>query len=265
MACARCDFYLPEDSSSAQLLEANAACSGCSSRSRSPRKRTPPPKATSKQSRVSSTASATLRLLPDPHRAKLNSSRGAPRCQRAGARLQPTASSAHEPSASPGIRAKSHPRSLARATWIHTLGAPAGATLSAFGISLRRFTGSTVARDRLVPSRLVHPKLERQQARALVASEREQHIAEVDRRAPAIDRHLGGRQQQLAQAHRGTDGYAERVTVRSWSPAPPPIPAGDHVPDQRGGAVGAPERSPRAPPRSRRRPGCADEFAADLE
>jgi hypothetical protein len=116
MACARCDFYLPEDSSSAQPLEANDSLQRMLVEIPLTEEGTPPPKATSKQSRVSSTTSATWRLLPNPHRAKLNSSRSVPRCQRAGARLQPTASSAHEPSASPGIRAKSHPRSLARAT-----------------------------------------------------------------------------------------------------------------------------------------------------
>ncbi|MGW0553934.1 hypothetical protein ACWDZ6_07000 [Streptomyces sp. NPDC002926] len=34
MACARCDFYRPKDSAQAQLIEAKATCSGCSSPSR---------------------------------------------------------------------------------------------------------------------------------------------------------------------------------------------------------------------------------------
>jgi hypothetical protein len=157
------------------------------------------------------------------------------------------------------VRSRIRARWLALPRSIHTLGVPAGATLSAFGISLRRFTGSTVAREspRTEPPR--PPKLEKQQARALVASEREQHIAEVDRRAPAINRHLGGRQQQLAQAHRGTDGHAERVTVRPGRWRGRRYRLVTMFLTKEAVRAGAPERSPRAPspitspPRLRRR------------
>ena len=77
MACARCDFYTPKDSTKAQLLEAAATSSACSPASRSPTTNAPPSTTGTPPSPHCSIGSPTYPLPLDPPR--VNSARLRPR------------------------------------------------------------------------------------------------------------------------------------------------------------------------------------------